>query len=153
LDGLVRLIEQQSPRMIGSILLAEDQGRRLRHGAGPNLPEEYRRAVDGVPIGPQVGPCGTAPYPPPPVIVAAIASAPLWADCRRLALPHGLRACWSAPILAAGGELLGTFAMYYREVREPDAHDWQLIGSATHLAAIAVEHHQAVEALHASERR
>jgi PAS domain S-box-containing protein len=147
--ALVLAIEAQGNGVIGSLLLLEDGV--LRHGAAPGLPEVYCRAVDGTPVGPCAGSCGTAAYTGQPVIVADIATDPLWADYRHLALPHGLRACWSQPILARDGTVLGTFAMYYREPRVPEAHERRLIETAAHVASIAIERARSEQALRQRE--
>ena len=65
----------------------------------------------------------------------------------------GLRACWSTPIFATDGALLGTFALYYREARDSGADDIELVELATHVAGIAIERARAEEAAHASEER
>lgn len=120
LDRLLRVVEQVSAdEVLASVLLVDDDGRHLRHGAAPSLPPEYNAAIDGIEIGPAVGSCGTAAHRLARVVVDDIARDPLWHDFRDLALSHGLRACWSTPILGATGELLGTFALYYREPRSP----------------------------------
>jgi two-component system cell cycle sensor histidine kinase/response regulator CckA len=153
LDLLCRLLEEQSGEMLCSVLLLDRDGKRLRHGAAPSLPPAYTQAVDGLVIGPAVGSCGTAAYRRQPVIVAVIAADPLWAEGRHLALPHGLRACWSLPILSTAGIVLGTFALYYREPRSPGTWDWHLLERATHLAGLAIERTRAEEALRESEER
>jgi PAS domain S-box-containing protein len=153
LEVLARAIEGQSPGTACSVLLLEEDGVTLRHGAAPSLPAEYCRAVDGIAIGPAVGSCGTAAYLGQPVVVEDIATDPLWTPYRQLALPHGLRACWSTPILCPAGKVLGTFAVYYREPRGPDAYDLQLVGVSTHLAALAIERKRAAAALRQSEAR
>jgi two-component system cell cycle sensor histidine kinase PleC len=135
LEQLVRLIEQQRPGMHASILLLDDNGLTLRHGAAPNLPDEYNRAVDGLHIGASAGSCGTAAFRGEQVVVRDIATDPLWADYRQLALPHGLRACWSTPIRDDEGRVLGTFAMYYDEPRVPTSDEQSLIDTATLLAS------------------
>src|SRR5262245_47981166 len=89
LDALVRIIEQQAYGMLGSVLLVED-GAGVRHGAAPSLPREYMRAIDGEPIGPEQGSCGTAAYRRKPVIVEDIATDPLWVHYRELALQYHL---------------------------------------------------------------
>jgi PAS domain S-box-containing protein len=143
LDTLVRLIETQSDGMLGSILLLDEKGLHLRHGASPSLPDEYTGAIDGAAIGPSAGSCGTAAFRREMVIVEDIAADPLWENYRHLALPHGLRACWSTPILSKHTSVWGTFAMYYREPRRPSPHDLQIIEHATRLAAIAIERKRA----------
>ena len=153
-EALVRMLEEQSQSgMLASILLLDDDGLHLRYGAAPNLPEAYNRAIDGVAIGPKVGSCGTAAYRKQAVYVTDIANDSLWADYVDLALAHNLRACWSTPMFSSTGRLLGTLAMYYPEVREPNEDDLRLVDVATHIAAIAIERRAAEEALRASEAK
>jgi len=147
LDAICRLVEELTSGSLSSVLLVDPTANRLRHGAAPSLPSPYTEAVDGVVIGPSAGSCGTAAYRAEPVIVSDITTDPLWADYRDLALAHGLRACWSTPILSSAGKVLGTFAIYYREPRSPTAIDHGVIRQIVHLASIAVERKQAEEAL------
>jgi diguanylate cyclase (GGDEF)-like protein/PAS domain S-box-containing protein len=153
LGALMLAVESQAPGMLCSILLPDGDGTRLRTAAAPSLPEPYNRAVDGVAIGPAVGSCGTAAYRKEQVIVTDIATDPLWAEYRGLAAAHGLRACWSTPILSRPGNLLGTFANYFREPRGPAAHELELVASAAHIARIALEKRRdEAEILRAKER-
>lgn len=151
LDGIARLVEEHTEALC-SILLLED-GVRLRHGAGPSLPEDYNRAIDGVEIGDGVGSCGTAAFRRQSVYVADIATDPLWRDYAELALGHNLRACWSTPVLDATGAVLATYALYYRVPREPSPHDLEMIETCAHLTAVAIIRDQARSALRGSERR
>src|SRR5882762_571954 len=153
LDALCRLVEELANGSLASILLLDPKANCLRHGAAPSLPIAYTQAIDGAVIGPSVGSCGTAAYRGEPVMVSDIATDPLWADYRDLALAHGLQACWSTPILSSGGKVLGTFATYYREPRSPTAQELGLIEQVTHLASIAIERQQAEEALREREAR
>ena len=145
LEKLVLLIESQTPSMLGSVLLLDKDGVHVRHGAAPNLPREYVKAVDGQPIGPEAGSCGTAMYTAKPVIVADILVDPLWTRYRELANKHRLRACWSTPILSSTGRVLGSFAMYYVEPRHPRPDDLKLAELASHIAGIAIEREEAEE--------
>ena len=147
LNALVKIIEQQSRDVMGSILLLDREGKHLIHGAAPSLPEIYNAAVDGTAIGPNVGSCGTAIYRKESVIVTDIASDPLWANYRDFTLNLGLRACWSTPLLSSQGQVLGTFAMYYSEPHTPQDFEWELIEVARNLAGIAIERKQAEESL------
>ena len=151
LDSLCRLVEQQTPDVLASILLLDSNGKQLRHGGAPTLPKAYTEAIDGAEIGPMVGSCGTAAYLGKQVIVSDIANDPLWANFRELALTHSLAACWSTPIFSAEGEVIGTFAMYYREPRSPNPSDQDIIGQITHLAGVAIQHKLAEDALRRSE--
>ncbi len=153
LEALCADIEKHYAGMVCSVVMLDADGVTLRNGAAPGLPQEYRQAIDGVKIGPCVGSCGTALYRKQPVIVTDIATDPLWADYRQLALPYGLRACWSTPIPSQDGSMLGTFAIYYREPRTPDAEHLKLIAHATHLVALAVERDRDKSELRAAEDR
>jgi len=147
LDDLCRLVEELASSSLSSILLLDPNGKQLRHGAAPSLPPSYTKAIDGIVIGPSVGSCGTAAYCKKPVIVSDIATDTRWADYRDSALAHGLRACWSTPILSSDRRVLGTFAIYFREPRSPTPPEHNLIEQVTHLASIVIERDQAEEAL------
>lgn len=141
LEELVRIVEDTTPSgMLGSILILSDDGRHLLNGGAPSLPDEYNDAIDGIEIGPEVGSCGTAAYHDKTVSVYDIATNDLWANFRELALRHGLRACWSTPIHGSDGRVLGTFANYYRVVRDPSPIDQELTELITGTAAMAIEH-------------
>src|SRR6266478_3528665 len=151
LDGLCRLVDKLCDKSLASILLIDPNGRCLRRGAGPSFPEAFMAAVDGVEIGPCVGSCGTAAYRKEQVIVSDIATDPLWANYRELALANGLQSGWSTPILASDGSLLGIFGIYGREPRSPTPQHQHTIKQMTHLASVAIERKQAAESLRASE--
>jgi diguanylate cyclase (GGDEF)-like protein/PAS domain S-box-containing protein len=153
LTTLAQLVESQSQGLLCSFLLLDADGRHLIHGAAPSLPEAYVRAVGRVPIGPNAGCCGSAAYSGKPVIVSDILIDPRWDSCRQYAAAAGLRACWSHPVFSHQDKLLGTFAMYYREVRTPMPAETQLIDLAIHVAGIAIERKHAEQALRASEER
>jgi len=139
LHHLTQTIERLADGAICSILVANEEADRLFHAAGRSLPDEYVRAINNIPVGPSVGSCGTAAYTKKQVIVADIERDPRWADYRDVALGCGLQSCWSTPIFGSGGDLLGTFAMYYREKRTPTENDLDLIARATHLASLAIQ--------------
>ena len=119
LEHLVHVVESQFAGLLCSVLLLDEDGMHIRHGAAPSLPESYIRAIDGLCIGPKAGSCGTAMFLKESVIVTDILQDPLWESYREVVEPYGFRACWSTPILAHSGNTLGTFAMYYREPRIP----------------------------------
>ena len=141
---IVRFVEQQQTGALCSVLLVDEEGGKLRHGAAPSLPDAYNQAVDGLRIGKGMGSCGTAAYTGQRVIVEEIEGHPFWKGFTP-AREAGLHACWSEPVLASDGELLGTFAMYHRTPRLPDEAEIQLIESAAHLASIAIERFKAEE--------
>lgn len=139
LSKLVLMIESQSPEMIGSILLLSEDGNHVKHAVAPSLPEHYVKVIDGSPIGPKDGSCGTAMFRGKPVIVTDIGTDPLWDEYRNFASEIGVAACWSTPIMSTKGKVLGSFAMYYREPRSPNGDERHLTDVATKLAAFAIE--------------
>ena len=151
LTSITRLIEAHSEGMLCSIFLLDEDGLHLRYGVTANLPQAYRAATDGTCIGPNVGSCGAAAYLRQPVFVSDILSHPNWANFRSVVLQSGLRAAWSTPIMSQDGKVLGTFCMYYREVRHPGTHDMQLIDYASRIAGIAIERERSRSALTKSE--
>ena len=143
LDEYLRQVEAAaSGELLTSILLLDESGRRLSHGAAPNLPQSYCESIDGTEIGPEAGSCGTAAFVGHSIYVTDIATDPLWANYRHLALPHGLRACWSTPIFDEGGKLLGTFAIYYRTPRAPHPDEVEAINALAKRVARAVSAHR-----------
>ncbi|MGF6772787.1 diguanylate cyclase (GGDEF)-like protein/PAS domain S-box-containing protein [Paraburkholderia sp. GAS199] len=121
-----------------SILLLEADGVHVRVGGAPSLPAHYSEAIDGIEIGPHVGSCGTAMYERRLVVVEDIENDPLWADYRHLALPLGLRACWSVPFSDEAGVVLGAFAVYHRCSRRPTSEEETMLRDIGHSVGLAV---------------
>ena len=138
LSELILVIEAQSPEMVGSILLLSNDGNHVRHAVAPSLPESYIKVIDGSPIGPKEGSCGTAMFRGQPVVVTDIATDPLWDNYRQFASTIDVAACWSTPIMSNKGKVLGSFAMYYREPRGPKLEEKHLTDVATRLASRAI---------------
>lgn len=150
IDVLCRNVEAMVPDIVCSVLTLDEE-KRVRHLSSPSLPAAYAQAIDGVKIGPGVGSCGTAAYTGKPVIVSDIETHPYWKDFKALALPLGLLACWSSPIIASD-KVLGTFAFYYRTKRAPTDLEQEVVDACTYLCAIAIERDLRIaEALRLSE--
>ncbi len=139
LEKLVGVVEGRFDGLLCSVLLLDEDGQHVRHGAAPSLPKPYTAAINGLSIGPKAGSCGTAMYRGEPVVVTDILHDPLWEEYRAVAEPFGFRACWSTPMLSHSGKALGSFAMYYREPRSPSPAETRALEMATHLAGIAME--------------
>jgi PAS domain S-box-containing protein len=154
LNALCLIIQEQRSGTLASVLLLNSDGAHLDSIAGPSLPSEWIQQMEKLPIGPCAGSCGTAAYRGSRVVVADIATDPLWdvPEHRASALKHGLQASWSNPVLSSKGKVLGTFCMYYRETRIPNSEDIELLELATHVVRIGIERDRAEEALRASER-
>lgn len=138
LHNLVTQVELLHPDMLCSILLLDEDGKTLRHGAAPSLPDAYNQAIDGVVIGEGVGSCGSAAYSGETVIVTDINSHPYWQPYLALAELAAVKACWSQPVKNAQGKVLGTFAIYQRQPAEPSAELLEKIKTYSNLAELAI---------------
>src|SRR6202022_2696626 len=152
LRSVALLIEAHTEGAVCSIFLLDEDGQHLRYAAAPQMPDEYRVATDGVGIGPHVGSCGAAAYLRQPVFVSDVLSHPHFANFKDLIVRTGMRASWSSPIMSHDGRVLGTFGMFYREVREPGPAEIQLIDYASRIAGIAIEQNRAEQKLRQDER-
>ena len=148
LEAIVLGVEELTPGCLCSILLFDRARGLLQHGAAPSLPEAYNQAIHGVAVGPEVGCCGTAVHTGQRVIAEDIETSPLWDRHRVHAQQAGLRACWSQPVCASNGEVLGTFAIYHRKPHHPDAQHLRLIELTASLVSLALERVQAEAQLH-----
>jgi PAS domain S-box-containing protein len=141
-DQLCRRVEQIAPDVVSSLLHIDADG--LVHPlGGPSLPEDYSRALDGVVIGPNVGSCGSAAYHGKAVLAMDIDTDPRWQPYKTRPLEVGLRACWSSPIKAKDGRVIGTFAFYFRECRAPSRWHQRIVDACVHLGALAIERKEA----------
>lgn len=124
-----------------------DRGGIIHPLAGPNISSDYSSALDGIPIGPNVGSCGTAAFRRTPVAVQDIFTDPLWVPYQALAgilaRDHGVKACWSSPIMQSDGRVLGAFGFYYREHRGPTDEEWLIVNRCVHLCSLALEREEA----------
>ena len=139
LEAICHLVEGQIDGVLASVLLLDEAGEHLLHGAAPSLPPDYCRAIHGTRIGEGMGSCGTAAATGHPVVVEDIATHPYWAAWKGLAYDtHGLAACWSTPIRSYDRRVVATFAMYYRVPKTPTDHDRKLADLCGTLVAVAV---------------
>jgi formate hydrogenlyase transcriptional activator len=146
LTVIARLVESQGEGFFCTIWLPDEDGKYLYCAAAPSLPG-FSEQVGRTQVGPKGASCGTAVYRREPVYVADIFRESSWDDYRDRMMPFGIRAVWSRPMFTHDGEVLGTFAILYREARDPDANDLQLIENASHVTAIAIERHMKEQAL------
>jgi diguanylate cyclase (GGDEF)-like protein/PAS domain S-box-containing protein len=153
LEAIVRIVEQENPTMLCSILLLDNAGKHLLSGAAPSLPDFYNDAIHGTEIGMGVGSCGTAAFINERVIVDDIQTHPYWKPYKELANKAQLGACWSEPIRAKKGQVLGTFSIYQQNVNYPTEADLAVIEKTAGLASIAIQKKQADLILESSENR
>ena len=144
---LAKMVELQSGSdLLASILLIDEEGRHLLHGAAPSLPAAYNEVIHGIEVAALVDSWGSPEYDPARVTVADIAQEPRWAAVKDHALAHGLRASWSVPILTAQGKLLGTFALYFRAGRMPTPHEHQIVDIAVRTTALILGRRREISA-------
>ncbi len=139
LDRLTALMARQAPRVIPSVMLLDDETQTLHTGSAPGLPELFRQAVDGIRIGPTVGSCGTAAFEKTAVVARDIEHDPNWASHAHYALDEGIKACWSSPIFASNGDVVGTFACYYCEITDPSPEERALLSVLQGVATVVIE--------------
>ncbi len=153
LDALTHGIERLAPECLCSILLLDEDKKRLLRGSGGSLPEEYMGIAHGLPIGPNMGSCGTAAYLNETVVAEDIATDHRWATAKDLPLGFGLQACWSVPIRDSSGGVVGTFGMYHRQPASPRQGDLRLVEAAALLAGNAIERLSAEKRLQENAER
>jgi diguanylate cyclase (GGDEF)-like protein/PAS domain S-box-containing protein len=141
-DKLCRRVEAIAPDVVASVLHVDSDG--LVHPlGGPSLPDDYCRALEGIAVGPDVGSCGTAAYFGKPVLAEDLDTDPRWQPYKTRPLEVGLKACWSTPIKAKDGRVIGTFAFYFRECRAPSRWHQRIVDACVHLGALAIERKEA----------
>jgi PAS domain S-box-containing protein len=153
LNALCELVEATIDGCYCGIVLVDPTGTQLEHGAAPSLPASYNDSINGRPVNLEAGPCAMAVALNAQVICADVPSETRWAAYAwsPLALAHGLKACWSTPILCSEGKPIGAFAIYYAEPTTPTPEHQALIEQFTHIAGIAIERTRREEALRQSE--
>jgi len=141
-DRLCRRVEEIAPDVVSSLLYV-DAGGLLHSLGGPSLPEDYSQALDGLAIGPDIGSCGSAAFYGTPVLAIDLDTDPRWQPFKARPLEVGLRACWSTPIKAKDGRVIGTFAFYFRECRPPSRWHQRIVEACVDLSALAIERKEA----------
>ena len=153
LRACARSISDVSPGQRASILLVDPETARLKAGASPYLPPSFMSALDGMTVGPDSACCGTAIHRRRLTVAEDIGNSPLWTNLHAIAASHGLRACWSMPILHSDGSPVGAFAVYRDTAKGPTEADLAVLAHFAKLAALGIEHVRRDEALRESERR
>jgi PAS domain S-box-containing protein len=155
LSLIIKLTEASQKGMISSILLLDNKSKTLKAGAAPSLPDDYNKAVNGLDIGLGICSCGESAFTGKTVIVEDINSHPNWANEDKIALAKkaGLKACWSEPIFSSSREIIGTLAMYYKEIKSPTKEDFKALKNTAHMAGVAIEKRNNEEKIKKSEEK
>ena len=154
LETLCHVVEQTIPGCCCSVMLMDPSSAKMQQIVAPSLSSSYNDRFAGKPVDHEGSPCTKAAHRRIQVLVSDIALDEEWDvyGWRAIALEHGLRACWSTPIAASDGRVLGTFGIYWREPTTPTERHQQIIEQVTHLAAVVIERTSAEEALRTSEQ-
>ncbi|MEJ2460359.1 MAG: EAL domain-containing protein [Candidatus Thiodiazotropha sp.] len=147
LETIIRDVERENPQMHCSILLVDEDSKRLLFGAAPSLPDAFNYFSQGVEIGLGVGACGTAAFSGERVIIGDLHTHPYMDGFREDLENIGMRSCWSEPVFSSSGRLLGTFSVYHEQPHEPDEWEIQSINYVVKLVGISIERNQNGEAL------
>jgi len=153
LNALTAAIERMAPECFCTVLLLDEEGKRLWEGSGGGLPPAYMQGVNGLEIGPEVGACGSAAFSNETTIIEDIANDHRFGAARDFVLSFGLRACWSVPIRDSKQKVLGTFAMYHQHPAAPHDRDLRVVEAGAHLAGNAIERLRAEEKLRENAER
>ncbi len=153
LEAIVLNVEASYAGIRCTVMLVDETGQRLRMGAAPSMPGYVKKALDGTPIGPDIGVCGVASFTGERMICHDVLADPRLQPFHKLATQAKLHACWSEPIKSSSGKVLGAFACYRREPHTPDNAEIQVVTTAARMAALALEREKAEQALRESEER
>jgi diguanylate cyclase (GGDEF)-like protein len=138
MQRLAEALEHQRPGLRACLLVLR-QGRWCV-GAAPSLRGGFTAEVEALPIGELAASFAAAAFAHAPVLVGDVGSASGWSEAKPICDRHQIASCWSAPILAAQGGVLGTMCLLGRSPREASAEDRELLESISRLAAVAIEH-------------
>lgn len=139
LEHIILNFESVHSGYLGSVNLAQNNVDYLKLASAPSMPKGYNIALSHIPIGDNIGSCGTAAFSKKPVIVSDISYDKLWTDYKHIAEKYNLKSCWSIPILTKENVVLGTFAIYSNQVKTPSLDDVRELNSTVNLATLAIE--------------
>ena len=153
LEAIAEVVERVIPGTFCAVNLLDPERQSLSFGVAPRLPRAFLLAMDHAPIGLRFGSCAAAVHLARQITVSDIEVDALW-ECRREAARHGgLRASWSAPIVASDGVIVGTLSTFRNQPGTPSPTDHELLSRMAQIASIAIERRGAEDALRDSEAK
>ena len=153
LTRLVRSTKRLIPEAIGFVMLLDKEKKHLVHAISPHLPDFYKKAIEGLPIGEGIGSCSTAAYTGKRVVIEDIMEHPYWKDLKEIAAQAGLRASCCEPIISSNNEVFGTFGIYFREPHKPTKEEDDILKANANLAAIAINNKRVLDTAIESEQK
>ncbi|WMW24739.1 GAF domain-containing protein [Methanolobus sediminis] len=153
LTRLVRSTKRLIPEAISIVMLLDEEKKHLVHAISLHLPDFYKKAIEGLPIGEGIGSCSTAVYTGKRVVVEDIMEHPYWDNLREVAVQAGLRASCCEPIRSSNNEIFGTFGIYFREPHTPTKEEIDILKANANLAAIAISKKRVLDNAIESEQK
>lgn len=135
LESIVRIVEQEHPGVLCSILLLDEISKRWLIGAAPNLPQHYQTLINGI----EIGPDDAFSLLGQRQIIEDIHHHPEWAQCIDTDADWHFNACWLEPILGLQNKLLGNLMLYHPQSASPSAADLEWMQRIAHECAIVIE--------------
>ena len=133
--------------------LALNVDQTISHLMSISLPEEYLALLNGLPIGPSNGSCGTAMFTGDTIITTDIENDPLWENYIDIARRFRLKACWSIPVKKSDGSVIGCFAIYHTTIKGPTSDELNLLERVSSLIGIIKENRDSLEEMNISNER
>ena len=150
LAAVVAMVESQGDFRV-SLLRVRTDG-TVGQVLAPHMPPAWTRLRLQDDAGAGTGSCPTCVREGRWVVCDDVQSDPHWSAIRSLALSWGVRACWSVPILASDGRVLGALSLLFAQPRPVSSPVLlQLAQTAADLAALAIDRDEIRTALTQSE--
>lgn len=148
LEKMVRDIEAMHSDVYCALVLTKNLGKLVQTVIAPSLPQALLQTLRQLQLEVGNGSLATSIAIKQRVMVENVMTHPYWVNHREAALASGVQAGWSEPILTADGDVLGAFAIYYRQPQTPSALEQSMIEQATKLMSLVIDRHLSQESIH-----
>ena len=145
LEQLCLLAEKLVPESAASVMTYDTDQQQLFVRAAPTLPREAAIALNGLQLG--EGSCGNAVQHKEAMYVCNTTEDRRWENIREYAEFFRVGACWSAPIIDAHNNAIGSFALSSFETRQPTNFHRKVLDICASIAGIIFEREEHVKEL------
>jgi diguanylate cyclase (GGDEF)-like protein len=139
MEFIILEVEAQCPKMVGCILLVDEETHSLRINTSPTLPKFYQDVLKTIPIKVGGGDSGTAVATGNRYVIENLQTHPYSSHYAASAKQAGLSSSWSQPIKSVDGKMLGALSISTHEISTPNEADIHLIEKTANLISIAIE--------------
>lgn len=151
--SICRCTEKISSGLRTAVMLLDSTQSTLSVEEAPSLPDAFRVQLDHTRVAENAIACGLAVHRSRETVVRNISTELAWKGLHASAEEHKIRACWSFPLFASAGHIIGTLDAYVDEPREPTTDELDKLGRMAKLAGIAIKREIDEEKLRSSESR